>query len=240
MAATDPALTTPSRSYNHVQTFAAFGYVSDRQRNVSHAGLDDMLTYQELKKFLWLRNCIEHALHRQSGASGTTDVAPQLIGMLNVSGTLLSDHSGVTLTESVFTDIMQRSYDYEVEPSQVYCGPFIKRTISQFNTKVTRNIDAAEKRQILRVDEVDTDFGAVDVMTSRDQLYPAAKTTDSANSFVILDPSLLQTGWLQRVRRERLSRDGLRDRFQISAELTLIYRTPYAINGATNCRPYIT
>lgn len=214
--------------------------MSDRQRNVSHAGLDDMLTYQELKKFISLRNDIEHALHRQSGASGTTDVAPQMIGILNVSSTLLSDHSGVTLTEDVFTDIMQRSYSYEIAPRQVYCGPLIKRTISQYNTKVTRNIDASEKRQILRVDELDTDFGSVDVMMSRDQITAASKTTDTANTFIVIDPDYLQTGWLQRVRRERLSRDGLRDRFQISAELTLIYRTPVAINGATNCRPYIT
>jgi hypothetical protein len=51
---------------------------------------------------------------------------------------------------------------------------------------------------------------------------------------------MLQTGWLQRIKSERISRDGLRERFQISAEVTLIYRAPEAINGASNVRPNIS
>jgi hypothetical protein len=239
VAHTDIALTTPTRLFNHVQTFAKFGAVADRQRNVEHAGFADMLSYQERKKFLEIRNDIEHALHRGSGASGGTAAAPQLIGLLNVSSTLLSDHSGVTLTETVFNDIAQRGFDYEVDHSQAYVGPLLKRTISGYTTNVTRNIDASRRRQILAIDVYDGDFGTVEVIKSRDQLNAASSTTDAANSLLLIDPMRLQTGWLQRMRSERIPRDGLRDKFQISAELTLIYRTPKAINGATNVRPNI-
>jgi hypothetical protein len=240
VAATDQALTTPSRLYNHVQTFATFGYVSDRQRNVEHAGFTDMLLYQERKKFLQLRNDIEHALHRGSAASGTTNVAPQLDGLLNISSTLVSDHSGVTLTEIVFNDILQRSFDYETEPRQAYVGPLLKRTVSGYTTNVTRNIDASRRRQILGIDIYDSDFGTIEIVKSRDQLNAATATTDTANSVMVIDPEMLQTGWLQRIKSERISRDGLRERFQISAEVTLIYRAPEAINGASNVRPNIS
>lgn len=239
MAASDQALTTPSRLFNHVQTFASWGFVSDRQRNVEHAGMADMMLYQERKKFMELRNDLEHALHRGSAASGETDVAPQLDGLLNISGTLISDHSGVTLTEIIFNNILQRNYDFQTEPAQAYCNAFLKRTISGYTTNVTRNVDASRRRQILAIDQYDSDFGTVEVLKSRDQLISADATADTANSVVIIDPEFLQTGWLQRVRSERLARDGLRDRFQISAEMTLIYRAPEAINGASNVRPLI-
>ena len=239
VAASDGPLTTPTRTFNHVQTFYDSGFVSDRQRNVTHAGTGDMLTYQERKLFLAHRNDIEHALHRGSAASGTTNVAPQLNGLLNHSSTLLSDHSGVTLTETVFNDILQRSFDFMVNLTQAYVGPLLKRTISGYTTNVTRNIDADRRRQILAIDNYDSDFGPVEVVKSRDQINAATKTTDTANTILIVDPELMQTGWLQRTRSERLARGGIRDSFQISSELTLIVRAPQAINGATNVRPNI-
>lgn len=145
----------------------------------------------------------------------------------------------MTLTESLFNDILQRTYSFDVNDVRLYGGPFIKRTVAGYTTSVTRNVNASEFKQIFRVDEYDSDFGTIAVMMSRDQIFPATKTTDTANTFVIIDPTMIQTGWLQRTRSERLSRDGLRDRFQISAELTLIVRSPQAINGATNVRPNI-
>lgn len=239
VAASDPALTTPSRLFNHSQMFNDWGVVSDRQRSVQHAGFADMLSYQERKAFLEQRNDIEHTLHRGSGASGQTNVAPQMIGCLNVSNTLLSDHSGVTLTERIFNDILQRSFDFEVEHTQAYVNSLLKRTISAYTTNVTRNVDADQRRQILAIDLYDSDFGTIEIVKSRDQIRAASATTDSANTLLIIDPMMLQTGWLQRMRSERLSRDGVRERFQISADLTLIFRSPKAINGATNVRPNI-
>ena len=64
IAFTDQNLTMPSRSFAHVQTFYKSGAVSDKERQVDHAGFDDPFTYQELKKFLELKNDVEHALHR--------------------------------------------------------------------------------------------------------------------------------------------------------------------------------
>jgi hypothetical protein len=240
VAASDQALTTPSRLSQHVQTFASWGYVSDRQRNVTHAGMADMFAYQERKKFLQFRNDIEHAIHRGSSVSGGTAAAPQFAGLLNISGTLLTVSSGITLTESVFNDHLQLFYDYNTNPSQVYGGPFVKRTAAGYTSNVTRNIQASERKQVFRIDFYDSDLGLLEIMMSRDQIQAATRTTDGANSFVILDPEQIQTGWLQRSRVEQLARDGLRDRFQISAEVTLIYRSPYAIGGATNIRPNIS
>ena len=50
---------------------------------------------------------------------------------------------------------------------------------------------------------------------------------------MILDPNFFETGWLRPLISERLARDGLRDRFQVNAMMTLIFRTAKAGGGAT-------
>jgi uncharacterized protein DUF5309 len=47
----DQALTTPSRLFAHVQTYARWGQLSDEQRAVAHAGFRDALLY--LLKRAW-------------------------------------------------------------------------------------------------------------------------------------------------------------------------------------------
>lgn len=58
-AATDQALETPTRTFQHVQLFANWGLVSDRQRNVMHKGFNDAYSYQEGKKIAATLNDIK-------------------------------------------------------------------------------------------------------------------------------------------------------------------------------------
>lgn len=239
--ATDPPLTTPSRVFAHVQLFARWGIVSDVQRAVAHRGFRDAYLYQEQKAVEATLNDIEHALHRGSAASGETNAVRQLGGLLNILTTNFTASSGTTMTEDVFTDYVQSFTDNgtDVRPTAAFCNSWLKRTISQFSTKVTRNIDAAAQLQILTIEQHRSDFGDVFVHFSRDQLKSATRTT-SGNSIVILDPSFFEVGFLQPLMSETLSRDGLRTRFQVSAMATLIYRTQKAGGGASGVVPYIT
>lgn len=233
--------------------------VSDRERQVEHAGFDDPFTYSEQKKFLEVKNDMEHALHRGSAATGATNATSQFAGMLNLFSTNFSIHAsvgadsnwtGVTLTESIFNDVLEAVYQNgSVQPEEVYCNSKIKRTISGFNTKTTFNLDAADKRQILATDWYVSDFGNLRIYLARDQTkttgnlssgdstkFATEKTYQTMNpandnSFIVIDPRYFMTGWLQTVRRETLSRDGLRDRFQISGALTLIAKSEKAGGG---------
>ncbi|MBN1459184.1 MAG: DUF5309 family protein [Armatimonadetes bacterium] len=240
-AATQPDLTIPSRLHTAVQTFARWGQVSDLQRAVEHVGMEDMELYQESKAVKATLNDMEHTIHRGSYITGNTDSTRQFAGFLNISNSYLTEYSGVTLTENQFGDLLQMPTDNtaDVTFSVAFVNSWLKRTISGYNTKITRNIEAAARRQLLVVDRYTGDFGDVDVYYSRDQLKSATATTDTANSIVLIDPQYFELGWLQSLIVEQLARDGLRTQFQVSAMMTLIYRTPKALGGASNCRPYI-
>jgi len=238
--ASDPALTTPSRVFNHVQTFAKWGKVSDVQRAVLHAGFSDAYMYQEKKKVEENLNDIEHALHRGSAASGDTNIVRQLGGLLNILTTNFTNACGITLTESVFNDLVQLFVDNstDVRPSAVFVNSWLTRTISQYSTNVTRNVNASERLQELVIERHTSDFGDIFKYYSRDQLNTGAKTA-SGKSIVILDPDFFETGWLQPLISEELPRVGLSTRFQVSAMLTLIYRTQKAGGGGINFVPYL-
>jgi len=243
-AATNPALTQPSRHFSHVQSFAKWGVVSDEQRLVGHYS-GDPFTYQVAKSVDELMNDIEHALHRGSSITGATDAARQLNGMLNIfsgqSGTLtFTDSSGTTLTEEVFIDLLQvfRDQRLGVRPTQCYVNSFLKRTVSEYSTKTTRNVDASEKVQMLVVERHESDFGSLDILYTEDQLNSASKTA-AGSSLIFIQPDLFRVGWLKPPTVEQLSRDGLRDRFQINGHATLLYDHDRGGGGGTGFVPYI-
>lgn len=241
VSSTNPDLTTPSRTFADVQTFMKFGEVSDIQRAIEHKGFSDAYLYQESKKLNELTNDIEHALCRGSAATGGTAAARQLAGLLNIFSTNWTSSSGTTLTEDIFVDRLQAFYDnnVDVKPSACLVNSWLKRTISQFSTKVTRNIDAAAKVQVNVIERHQSDFGDILVYLSRDQLKSATRITQG-NSIVFIDPSYFLTGWLQPVMVETLARTGTQSRFMIAGSLTLLYRTEKAGGGGVGFVPYLT
>lgn len=242
--ATDQALTQPTRHFTHVQSFAKWGYVSDEQRLVRHIN-EDPFVYQTRKRLQELLNDVEHALHRGSSATGATSAARQFNGLLNIfsgqSGTATyTSSSGTTFTEEVLVDLLQAFGDQslDVRPTQVYVNSWLKRTISEFSTRVTRNVDAASRRQELIIERHASDFGDLDVMYSEDQLKGASKTV-YGNSICFVDPSYFKVGWLRPPTVEQLPRDGLRDRFQINAQVTLLFDHEKGGGGGDGFVPYI-
>lgn len=234
VAFTETTVSLGVRCHNHVQTFYQAGMISDLERAVGHAGVGDPYVYEEHKKFLQLRGDIEHAIHRGTMVTGSSSVPRQLAGILNIPGGHVTVTSAFSLGDTVggedaFNGMLEVMYNLgDVQPTELYCGPRIKRKIAKFSTKVQRNIPAADRRQVLSVDVYDSDFGTTRIYLSRDQLQRA----DNLCSWAVIDPRYLLTGWLRPMSRENLSRDGLRDRFQMSAAATLIFKTKKAVVGA--------
>jgi hypothetical protein len=233
---TAPDLSTASRLGYHVQRLAKWGQVSDEQRDTAHYN-EDPFAYQVGKATDELMNDDEHTLHRGTVASGASGTARRLEGLLSVfdySGTTTfkTDASGTTFTEAEFIGRLQTFKDnnYDVQPSVALVNSWLKRTISEFSTKVTRNVDAVGARQVLLIERHTSDFGDVDIVYTRDQLN-AASATVQGNSFIVIDPSMLSVGWFKRPTFEQLSRDGFRDRFQMTNQLTLIYKSRKAGGG---------
>jgi hypothetical protein len=202
--------------------------------------MSDAFLYQEKKAIDATLNDIEHSLHQGTAATGATNATRQLGGFLNFLSTNFTNACGITLTEEVFGNLTQLFVDNgtEIRPTVAFVNSWLKRTISLYSTNVTRNVDAAAKIQYLSIEQHRGDFGDVFVFYARDQLKSATKTA-SGNSIVLLDPAFFETGWLQPLMSEVLARNGLRTQFQISAELTLIYRTEKAGGGGINFVPYI-
>ena len=149
IAFTAQAITAPSRAANTTQIFYKGGSISDRQMKTVHAGMGDPVSYYEGKKVIEIKKDIELALVKGSAITGTTGTASQLGGFMNVLSTNKTSCSSVTLTESVFGDLLELTWgNTDAQPTDVYVGPKLKRTISGYNTNVTRNIDAEQKKQV--------------------------------------------------------------------------------------------
>ena len=234
IAFTETTVSLGVRRSTHVQTFYQAGLISDLERDVEHAAIGDPFVYQERKAFLSLRGDIEHALHRGSMVTGATSTPRQFAGLLNVSPYVTTTSAfslGGSSGEQAFNSILEVMYQLgDLQPAELYCNSRIKRKISAFNTRSTFNLNAEDRRQVLTTDVYVSDFGTTRIYLSRDQL----QNTSNLCSWVVIDPRYLVTGWLRPVRRETLARDGLRDRFQISAALTLIPKSLKAIVGAVH------
>lgn len=229
-------ITIPTRVSNIVQTFYGSGMVTDTSRDVVHAGTGDPLGYYEAKHVVELKKDIELALVKGSAITGTTGTANRLGGLMNIISTNKTNLSGVTLTEKVFNNILELTWSNTVKmPSEIYVTPKLKRTISLYSTKNTFNVDAASKSQTLVVDSYQNDFGTFRCIQHRNLNATAQDTQE----FFGIDPTLVRTGWLSPLKREILSRDGLRIRFQMAAKLTLLYGNEKAFCAATNVQYYI-
>ena len=236
IAFTAKAVVVPTRASNIAQIFYEGAQISDVERAVTHAGMDDPVTYFEGKKLVELKKDIELALVKGSAITGTTGTACSMNGFMNCLSTNKTNLSGITFTESIFTNLMQLGWgNSDVHPTDVFVGPQLKRTISNYSTRVTPFIDAQTKKQIVTVSQYESDFGIVNVHLHRNLTSSASST----NEFLCIDPNWFATGWLQTVKREILPRDGIRTNFQMSAHLTLLYRHEAAGIAAALVQAYV-
>lgn len=222
IAYTAKDLTPPTRAQAITQIFYDGASVTDRARAIQRAGTGDPFVYHEGKRVIEMKKDMELALVKGSAVTGTTGTANNMGGIMNVASTNKTSLSGITLTETIFNNLLELVWTNSVvQPNEVYVGAKLKRTISLFSTKVTSFQPASDRNKNLTIDTYDSDFGSVKVFLHRNL---TSHGTTSSNQMFVIDPAWLATGWLRPLRREVLSRDGTRDRFQISAELTLLYR----------------
>lgn len=235
IAHTALSLTVPTRAANITQLFYKGASISDRQRAVMHAGFEDPFVYYEGKHVVEIKRDMELSIVKGSAVTGDTDTAVQMNGFMNFISTNKTAASALTLTELVFNNLLELGWqNTAMFPNEVYVGPKLKRTISLYATKNTPFLMADQKKQILTTNQYDSEFGLLTVFLHRD----LTSGTDT-NELLIIDPNWFATGWLQPMRREVLARDGKRDRYQISAELTVLFRNEKAGIAASQLTHYV-
>ena len=169
----DYSFTTPaarSRVSNYTQIFVTGVEVSDTQRVVSKAAVEDEFIYQMTKKMKEHARDIEKALVEGTGNAGTSATARELKGVLawitttNITGT----GTGLEpLTESMFNDCLQAIWDQGGSPDTAWVNGSQKRKISAFTDSATKFVDADAKKLTATVGVYDSDFGRIKIVLDR-------------------------------------------------------------------------
>lgn len=236
IAFTESALTAPTRLFNFVQGFYKGGIVSDKQRQVAHAGEDPFIMHQN-ETALWIKGCIECALHTGTADTGATATAPRMSGLIECLAASVKDTtSGLTCSEKAFNLQLGNTWTIaNVTMEEVYCNKFIKRTISGYTQNRTIFLDGEDRRMVSAIDQYSSDFGNMRIYLSRDQLLGSSDGAPG-NSWVAIDPTYFETRWLEKLNVEEMPRSGWRDSFQVKAAVTLVFKSPKAGSAMTNCR----
>lgn len=205
------------RTGNYTQVFVTPVEVSDTQRAVETAGLEDEYAYQMAKALKEHARDIEYAFAStaNTGNSGASGTARQLKGVMawitttNITGTGSGDE---TLTETMFNDALQAIWNKGGRPDAVYANGFQKRKISGFTASSTKFVEASEKEIVAGVDVYDSDFGRVKIVADR-YMNPA--------QVAILQSDLWKTAVLRPTKHIEVAKVGSATRGVIETELTL-------------------
>lgn len=217
--AADYVFTKPasrSRTGAYVQYFMTPVEVSDMQRIVDKAGVEDEFAYQMTKKLKEHARDIEYALVTGTGNSGASGTARRLKGALAWITTNVTTGTGTgaeAITETMFNDTLQNIWTSGGGPGlEAYANGYQKRKISAFTASATKFQNASDKEVIAGVDVYDSDFGRVKI-----KLHRLMTTSVVA----ILTPDLWKVAVLSPTKKVDVAKIGAATRGVIETYLTL-------------------
>jgi hypothetical protein len=223
--ATFSDLTQPSRRGNYTQIITKTIRVSNTEKAVRIAGMGDAFDYQRAKALRDWKNQAEYALVRGVGASGSSGVARQMIGIDSVvTSHYTARNSGTSLSEAEFNQMVEEVWS-DVGPDYVFdtvLVPFgLKRKISSFTAGNTRFIDATDKKLTRPVAVYESDGGVHKIFAHKDVRSAAATP---GPTFIGIKEDMWKVSYLRNPAYEKLANVGDSTDGMIVGELTLEYR----------------
>ncbi|MBI3678098.1 MAG: DUF5309 domain-containing protein [Proteobacteria bacterium] len=240
--ATQSAGNLTSRVGNYCQLNQDSRGVSGTQEAVDKAGRKSELNRQkillglELKRDLEMRLIGNFASVAESG--GTTRKSAGLLGWLtsNTSrgagganggfsaGVVSAATNGTqrSFTESLVRTVLSSCFTNGGRPSQAYMGPAHKQLFSQFTgiANIRKEVTGAKMATIVGAADVYvSDFGNLTLIP-----HPYGLTRDCA----LVDPDMAAVGTLRGWSTDPLAKTGDSEKFQITAEKTLVMRNEKA------------
>lgn len=200
---------------NYTQIFVTPVEVSDTQRVVLKAGVEDEFAYQMAKKLKEHARDIEKALVTGTGNPGASGTARRLKGVLEWISTNVTTGSGTgneALTETMFNDTLQKIWDQGGQPDTAWVNGFQKRQISSFSANSTKYVEADEKKLTATVAVYDSDFGRIKIVLDRFM---------DADKVVITQTDLWKVAVLRPTKKIDVAKVGSSTRAVIETELTL-------------------
>jgi hypothetical protein len=228
-AFTDTTLSTRLVESNVLQIFGQTINISGTQEAViKFGGVNSEIEYQIIKQYTKLATDVEYALIQGTSATGTTAVARKMSGLIEktTTNTATAALTGATWTgtadanytayEDLFNDLLQLGFTTGQTFDTVFVGGAQKRRISKLTTRVTRNVAASEKTQILSVNSYDSDFGVVDIYL--DRYVPDA-------NILAVKLDMWEVAYLRSFKQFPLGKTGDSTQISIVGELTLDGKT---------------
>lgn len=220
-------LTAPTRGRNLAQIFRNDIEVSGTEQVVSDP---NQLPYQVSKKLKEHAKDIEKALMAGSQASGNTNAARRMTGVINAITNATTMASNSTLTETIYNNMLQLVHgSTDMTPDMVFVGSTLKRSISGFTGGNTKNVDAQAKKLISSVAIYEGDFGIQQIMIHRD-----VPNATSGRSVVGVNSMYHRLSYLRPTRVEDIAKVGDSDRKMLVTEMTIEHTGPltgFVLNG---------
>jgi hypothetical protein len=207
---------SPVRKNNIVQMFRKVITVTDTEKAVNTL-MGDPYAYQLKKGTMELARDIENCLVAGTRASGTTNAARRLDGVIaQISSFKTAQTSGTSLSETQFNNILQGIFDQGTDEvaSEVYVGSYLKRAISGYTAGATVQVMQEDKRRWNTVGFYESDFGPVNIYLNR--FVPAG-------SVLAVRPEYFKVAYLtgRRPQHIPLSKTGSSTKGMVEGELTL-------------------
>lgn len=148
-----------------------------------------------------VKNAMEYAVLRGTEASGASGVSRETAGFIRQTGAnggfYTTRASGTSLSENLFNDFMQTSWDStdEFVADLILVSGSIKRDISIFTAGNTRNVEASDKRLVRPISVYESDFGVHEIRAHKDM--PKA-STGSGHGMLGMRKELSKVGYLRK------------------------------------------
>lgn len=208
-------LVAPTRGSNVTQIFRNDIEISGTEQVVSEP---QAMTYQTRKTLKEHAKDIERALMAGSQASGATNAARRMTGVINALTTNATTQASATsLTETVYNDLLELVHSSTDEfPNMVFVGAHLKRAISAFTGGTTKNLDATTGKVSNFVSIYEGDFGVQEIMIHRD--VPAAA---AGHSIVGINTDYHRLSYLRPTQVVDVAKVGDSDRKMLVTEMTI-------------------
>ena len=217
-------LTQPVRQNNKTVIIQKPVKVSDTQRAVAHAGVDDMFDQQTSWELAAWKKAQEWALVNGAAASGASGVARGMAGLINVITSITTQYnSGSSFGRDDFMELQRLSYASNGSDNifdMVLVPARLKRRISTFADDDSGNVfySIEDKRLTKAVSVIEGDFGVVRIFPHLD-----VPSTAATEHLLGIREDLYKIAYLRKPKVERMAKVGDAERGRIVGELTLEY-----------------
>lgn len=222
------SMTNPTRVQNLTQLFTKPYIVSGTEMATLSAGFgNDRKAYEIQKKMKALKNDIEFALIRGTGATGNgTNTATRLKGVKSFITTNSTSQSGVSLSESILISYLNNSWQQGGRVDNILVGGVLKQRIDGFSGNNTRYVGADEKKLVNTINLYSTSFGA-EVVNVKLHRYVTV-SGDTNNDILGLQSDVWAVSWLRKPFNRDLAPTGDAEKGMLIAEGTLEARAEKA------------